>query len=90
MEPQQQHNSLFEEVQSSLGQLSDERSRLAREFIAYLEQQDKDDRERRRQQFLATDAAIARLREQIRVRTGIHPNSVPLIRQLREGDEYRG
>ncbi|MBC6421498.1 MAG: hypothetical protein GDA43_09735 [Hormoscilla sp. SP5CHS1] len=90
MEPQQQHNSLLEEVQSSLGQLSDERSRLAREFIAYLEQQDRDDRDRRRQQFLATDAAIAGLREQIRARTGIHPNSVPLIRQLREGDEYRG
>lgn len=42
-------------------------------------------REIRRRQALQAHEQIVRLRKEIRARTGIHPDPVPLIRSLREG-----
>lgn len=39
----------------------------------------------RRRQGLAAHEEIQRLRDEIRARTGLHPDSAPLIRALREG-----
>ncbi|MBI2939767.1 MAG: hypothetical protein HYY04_04950 [Chloroflexi bacterium] len=46
-------------------------------------------REIRRRQGLDAHTSIVQLREQIRARTGPHPDAGPLIRALREGDERR-
>ena len=45
--------------------------------------------ELRRRQGLQAHAEIMRLRDQIEARTGVQPSSVPLIRQLREGNGRR-
>ncbi len=42
-----------------------------------------------RRQGLAAHQDILRIREQVRARTGVHPDPTPLIRALREGDERR-
>jgi hypothetical protein len=48
------------------------------------------DREVRRRQGLQAFAAIRRIREQVKSRTGPQPDSVPLIRDLRAGAGRRG
>jgi hypothetical protein len=48
------------------------------------------DREVRRRQGLAAHEAILRIRGRVRARTGPHPDPVPLIRELRAGEERRG
>ena len=45
------------------------------------------EREVRYRQGLAAHADIVRVRERVRARTGPHPDPVPLIRALREGEE---
>ena len=47
------------------------------------------EREVRRRQGLAAHEGITRIREQVRARTGSHPDPVPLIRALREGEGRR-
>jgi len=47
-------------------------------------------REVRRRRGLAAHASIVRIREQVRARTGAHPDPVPLIRELRDGEGRRG
>ena len=48
------------------------------------------EREVRRRQGLEAYAAIRCIREQVKVGRGLHPDSLPLIRALREGAERRG
>jgi len=48
------------------------------------------DREVRRRQGLRAYEAILRIREQVRARTGDQPDSVPLIRSLRAGEDRDG
>lgn len=43
------------------------------------------DRELRRRRALGAHATILAVRERVRQRTGLHPDPVPLIRDLREG-----
>jgi hypothetical protein len=45
------------------------------------------EREVRRRKALEAHDTIQRLRENIKRRTGVHPDPLPLLRQLREGDE---
>lgn len=44
-------------------------------------------KEVKRRQTSEAHQTILRLRQQVKKRTGFHPNPVPLIRQLREGEE---
>ncbi|ELR99090.1 YlcI/YnfO family protein [Gloeocapsa sp. PCC 73106] len=44
------------------------------------------EREINRRKGLEAVSTILRLREQIKQRTGVHPDPIPLIRQLREGE----
>lgn len=48
------------------------------------------EKEVRRRQGLVVLGEIRCLREQIKAESGIHPDSVPLIRALREGEGRRG
>ncbi len=45
------------------------------------------EKEVKRRQTIEAHETILRLREKVKKRTGFHPNPVPLIRQLREGEE---
>ena len=45
------------------------------------------ERELARRSGIEAHETILRIREQIKQRTGVHPDPVPLIRQLREGEE---
>jgi predicted CopG family antitoxin len=44
------------------------------------------EREVKRRKTLEAHETILRLREQVKQRTGVHPDPIPLIRQLREGE----
>ena len=44
------------------------------------------EREVRRRKALEAHDTIQRLREQVKRRTGVHPDPIPLLRQLREGE----
>ena len=45
------------------------------------------DKEIKRRKTMEAHQTILRLRKQVKQRTGVHPNPISLIRQLREGDE---
>jgi predicted CopG family antitoxin len=45
------------------------------------------EREVRRRKALEAHETIQRLRGQVKQRTGVHPDPIPWLRQLREGDE---
>jgi hypothetical protein len=47
------------------------------------------DREIRRRQVLEAHAEIMRIRETVKARTGLHEDSVPYIRSLRDGSGRR-
>ena len=47
------------------------------------------DREIRRRRGLQAYADVMRIRDKVKTRTGLHPDSVPLIRALREGEGRR-
>lgn len=44
------------------------------------------EREVNRRKALEAHETILRLRQQVKQRTGVHPDPIPLIRQLREGE----
>ncbi|MBW4494348.1 MAG: hypothetical protein KME26_14920 [Oscillatoria princeps RMCB-10] len=91
METEQKQMTLLEQAEQHLRQLSSDRLRTATEFLAFLAQQEKTERETRQQQFLKAVEQHQHLLEQFKDHTWPpHPDSVTLIRQMREGDEYRG
>lgn len=91
METEQKQMTLLEQAEQHLRQLSPDRLRTATEFLAFLAQQEKTEGETRQQQFLKAHESIMHRHEQFQGHTWPpHPDSVTLIRQMREGDEYRG
>ena len=86
-----EYKDLLEKIEDRLRSLSSERLEMASEFIAHLEEQEKRDRESRRERFLKAHESIMQRHEQFKGhKWPPHTDSVTLIRQMREGDEYAG
>ena len=86
----QDRTTLLEQAKHRLHQLSTDQLPLVRNFLAYLEQQDKIEEQLRQQRGLKAHEELMQLHNRFKHTLSQHPDSVQLIRQMREGDEYSG